>query len=79
MGKIRCDKFAFDLELIVALKQNGFIIYDAPVNVSNQLNSGSANLKNVIETFIDTLKIFFRYSMGYYKVDKSHNKAEINH
>lgn len=60
MPMIKSNKFAFDIELLVELKKKGFKIYDVPVTITKQLNSGSVNIKNILETFSDTLKIYFK-------------------
>lgn len=65
--KINCKRYAFDLELLVAIRELGFIIADCPVVIKPQENKGSASIKNVLETFLDTIIIWFRMQRGYYK------------
>ncbi len=64
---ITIKKFAFDLELIVALREMDLRVSDAPVTIKNQLNAGSVNLKNIFHTFFDTLSIWRRMRKGYYR------------
>lgn len=65
--KVNIKRYAFDLELMVALRDSDFRIVDAPVFIGNQLNSGSVNLYNIIQTAIDTLKIWVKRQKGYYR------------
>ncbi len=44
--------FAFDIDLLVALKKNKFRIIDCPVKVNKQMNSGSISFKNIFNTFL---------------------------
>lgn len=64
---ITCKKYAFDLELIVALREMSLRVSDAPVTIKAQLNSGSVNLKNIFRTFFDTLSIWNRMRQGFYR------------
>lgn len=67
IDKITIKRFAFDVELIIAMRELGVRIADAPVNIKQQLNSGSVNLKNIVLTFIDTLRIYNKMMKGFYK------------
>lgn len=67
IGRVHTKRFAFDLELLVALRAKKFRIVEAPVTISKQLNSGSVNLKNIFQTFSDTVKIFIKLKNNYYK------------
>ncbi len=64
--KVTIKKFAFDLELIVALRQMGMKIVDAPVKVKDQMNSGSVTIGNIYRTFFDTISIWKKMITGYY-------------
>jgi glycosyltransferase involved in cell wall biosynthesis len=66
INKIKCKKFAFDLELIVALRYNGFRIIDAPIKVKPQKNKGSVRLSSIISTFVDTVSIWKKHQQGFY-------------
>lgn len=66
IDKIKTDRYAFDLELLIAIKENGFRIVDAPVYVKKQINKGSIAYKNIWETFVDTLKIWVLKNKGWY-------------
>ena len=66
IDKITIKKFAFDLELIVALRETGLRIVDAPVVIRNQLNAGSVNFHSIFETFFDTIKVYNKMKKGFY-------------
>lgn len=67
MKKVLAKRFAFDLEVLVAMRENNIRIVDAPVYVKEQKNTGSVSYKAIVETFIDTLAIFMRKNKGWYK------------
>lgn len=67
MDKITVKGFAFDLELIVALKENNIRIADAPVYVSKSVGTGSVSLKTISRTFFDTIDVWIKKQKGYYK------------
>lgn len=64
---VKVNKFAFDLELILALRQNKFRVVDAPITLGEQLNSGSVNMKNIFETIKDIGGICGRSHKSFYK------------
>lgn len=66
IDKIRSKRFAFDIELLVALRENSFRVADAPVFMKEQRNSGSVNLRNIWHTFRDTVIVWIRKKKGYY-------------
>lgn len=68
---VTTKQYAFDLELLVALRANKYRIVDAPVSIEPQMNRGSISLKAIIGTFIDTLKVWSRLKGGIY--GKSYN------
>ena len=65
--KILIKRFAFDIELITALKEHNIRIADAPVNISRQYNQGSVQLGNICQTFKDTLAVWWRKRKGWYR------------
>lgn len=65
--KISTKGYAFDVELIVALRALKYRIVDAPVKVTKQINIGSVNLINIFTTFIDTVKIFNKKRKMFYR------------
>jgi glycosyltransferase involved in cell wall biosynthesis len=67
IDKVSCKQFAFDVELIVALREAGFRISDAPVKIKPQKNIGSVSKWNIFRTFIDTLIIWINKKRGFYK------------
>jgi glycosyltransferase involved in cell wall biosynthesis len=64
--KTRNKGFAFDLELIVSLREQGFRVIDAPVSVEKQVNKGSVRLQSIISTSIETWKTWRRKKKGWY-------------
>lgn len=64
--KVSVKRFAFDLELIVALRAMGMRVVDAPVKVTKQLNAGSVNYVNIKQTFKDTIEIWKKRNRGFY-------------
>lgn len=68
MPRILVKRFAFDLELIVAMKANKLRIADAPVCVRPQKNAGSISLHNIYMTALDTLAVWYRWQKGWYKI-----------
>jgi len=67
MPKILVKQFAFDLEVLVALRDNGYRIVDAPVHVKPSPGKGSVNIYSIIETFKDTIAVFYRRQKGWYR------------
>lgn len=66
--KVNTKRYAFDLELIVALRENNFRIIDAPVNLRDQKNKGSVSISSIISTFIDTIIIYKKKKKGFYRL-----------
>jgi len=66
VDKLKTNRYAFDLETIVALREAGFRVVDAPVYVKRQVNRGSVSFGSMVGTFIDTLKIWGRKIRGWY-------------
>lgn len=67
MDKILVKRFAFDLEVLVALKENNIRVVDAPVLVTRPMEVGSVSLGNILETFKDTIAVWLRKTNGWYK------------
>ena len=65
--KLMVKRFAFDLELIVAFRENDIRIATAPVRVEKQKGSGSVNIRNIIDTARDTLAVWLRKMRGWYR------------
>ena len=68
MDKILVKRFSFDLEILVALRDNNIRVADAPVYVSRPSGIGSVSIGTMIETFKDTLAVFYRRMKGWYKI-----------
>lgn len=67
IDKINIKRYAFDVELFVALKAQGYILADAPIQSLKQRNKGSVSFGSIWVTFVDTLLIWGRAIRGYYK------------
>lgn len=65
--KVSTKGYAFDIELLIALKENSIRIVDAPVCIADQTNRGSVSIKSIIQTFNDTITIWKKYKKGLYK------------
>lgn len=66
MDKLTTKRYSLDLEIIVALKENGFRIVDAPIYVKKQMNKGSVSPESIRVMFIDTLRIWWLKQTGWY-------------
>mgnify|MGYP001164705402 CR=1 FL=1 len=62
--RLRVSRFAFDIELLVAISRFGFQIVEHPVEVTYQRKGGMGRMKlsHLIGTFFDTIAIYFRAS-----------------
>ena len=68
MPRLLVKRFAFDIELIVALQRKGIRIIDAPVNVMRRQNVGSVSWHNIVDTARDTMAVWYRKKKGWYDV-----------
>ena len=59
MGNLKSDGFAFDLEILVALKKQRAVFVEIPVILDYQFSS-SVTLKGAIASVRDVLSIYFR-------------------
>lgn len=66
INKINVKKYAFDIELIVALKTKRYRVVDAPVNINSQENVGSVSISTILKTFIDTVIVWIKLKKRYY-------------
>ena len=67
IDKTKSNRYTLDLELIVALKENGFRVIDAPVYVKRQVNKCSVKISSVYTMLVDTLAIWWRKQRGWYQ------------
>lgn len=70
MPKMLVKRFAFDLELLAILHEDGCHIAEAPVTLDFQLqgNLGCVSTRSIIQIFTDTLAIFYRLRLlNYYQ------------
>lgn len=70
--KVTSKNYAFDLEVIVALKEKGMRVIDAPVNIDAQNNAGSVNIKNILKTLVETINIWIKKKKGIYRNGKNY-------
>jgi glycosyltransferase involved in cell wall biosynthesis len=68
MSRVLVKQYAFDLEILVALRSNNVRVADAPVYVKRQVGKGSVSMESIRQTFKDTLAVWWRNSRGYYLV-----------
>lgn len=66
LPKLSVNGFAYDIEMLIALKSVDMRIVDFPIEMTKQHNKGSVNIKNIFETFFDTIKVFIRFKKGIY-------------
>lgn len=64
--KVKVKQYAFDLELLVALRANKFRIADAPVTIRPQVNRGSIGVSVILRTFFDTITIWIKMKKRFY-------------
>jgi len=67
LDKLVTNRYSTDLEIIVALKENGFRVVDAPVYVKRQVNKGSVSLDSVKTMITDTVRIWWKKQLGFYR------------
>ncbi len=75
LPKLLEKKFAGDLEMLVVANQTGFRrIYEAPIKMDYNLSpiTSAATLRSISGILIDTLAIYYRKQINYYK--KSHHR-----
>lgn len=68
MSRILVKQYAFDIEVLVALKDNGFRVVDAPVYVKKTYGKGSVSIKNILNTLKDTLAVWHRRRNKWYQL-----------
>ena len=66
LDKVNSKRYAFDLELLVAMREMNFRIIDAPIKISRSVNSGSVRFSTILYTFFDTLIILINKLKGMY-------------
>jgi hypothetical protein len=63
--------YGFDLEILIALRENNYRVVDAPVLVLPAKDKGSVNLSNIKNTLIETIRIWIRKKKGLYVCDNN--------
>jgi len=66
MPRMLVKRFAFDIELLTAMKAQGLRIIDAPIKMDKPQGSGSVSWKNIIDVFKDTLAVWYRHNIRRY-------------
>lgn len=66
IAKVNVKQYAFDLELIVALRAIRCRIADAPVTIQSQMNRGSIGIGAIYRTFLDTITIWIKMKKRFY-------------
>lgn len=61
---LRVERYAFDLELIVALHRRGYVIGQAPVKLSEGASNTGVSVRTLFEMARDTVRIWFRRLSG---------------
>jgi glycosyltransferase involved in cell wall biosynthesis len=67
MQKLKTKQYAFDLEVLIAMRDRDIRVSDAPVKVRKQTGKGSVNIMTILKTFKDTITIFIRRMTGWYR------------
>lgn len=68
LSKLHIRRFAFDIETIVALKENNYKVIDAAVNVKYMKKTSAVNIPTILNVIWDTIKIWIVKKMGYYRL-----------
>lgn len=58
LSSVRCDGFAFDLELLARMSRNGSVFCSVPIELDFQFNS-AVNLRSIVKMIRDTLYVAF--------------------
>lgn len=67
LPKLHINRFAFDIELLVALNENNYRVADAPVTIYKSGKTRAANLETILNILYDTFKIWIVKKMGFYR------------
>ena len=60
LPKVLVKKYAFDLELLVNAKKEGFKVNEAPIKLDYKFSGTGINLKQIYYMLLDTLVILYR-------------------
>ncbi|HRZ15758.1 MAG TPA: glycosyltransferase family 2 protein [Candidatus Omnitrophota bacterium] len=66
LSKVLTKQFAFDLELLVCMREQKFRVVDSPVFVYKAEKS-SVRMGHIFQTLVDTLSVFYRKQKGWYR------------
>jgi len=66
MHKVLIKRYAFDLELLVAINKKGYKILEAPVCVNVKRQFGRVGIRDAFKVFIDTIGVFRRLNFRKY-------------
>lgn len=72
LGKVKANRYAFDLELLVNAYADGFKIVEAPIELNfSRAFGGRIGYRSVNHIFKETMGIFVRY-----RANKAHSKGK---
>lgn len=75
--RVLAKRFAFDVEILAVAHNRGYRITDAPVTLEFNRSFSRINLRDIYNTFLDTLAIFYRLKIvRYYDVKHDTGAAE---
>jgi glycosyltransferase involved in cell wall biosynthesis len=66
LPKVIIKRYAFDLELLVAINKKGYSIVEAPVKVDLKRQFGRVGVRDAFKVFFDTLGVFARLNFRKY-------------
>ena len=66
MKAVLVKRYAFDIELLSLLQENGGKIISAPIMLQFNRVSSRIRLKDILDMFLDTLRVFYRLRILHY-------------
>lgn len=69
MPKLLVKRFAFDIELLTAMKAQGLRVIDAPIKMNKPQGQGSVSWRNIYDVFKDTLAVWYRHNIRRHYAD----------
>ncbi len=66
LPKVTVKRYAFDLELLVAVNKKGYKIVEAPVKVDLKRQFGRVGVRDAFRVFFDTMGVFARLNFRKY-------------
>ncbi|MCK5269046.1 MAG: glycosyltransferase [Spirochaetes bacterium] len=82
LPKLLVKRFAFDLELLVNILDQGGKIIEAPLEIKGHTHFGTIGIRSLWHAFVDTMAVFYRKKiLKYYDwefLPKKHNNQKIS-